>query len=230
MKIKYRFKTKEEFIKQYGKDWFAYVAGGWDNSSDGMNPFFGKPFKGEVISEYSHKNKHKIVAPSYKSEHNPYHYSISMDMLMPIDEAEAAKYLKELDEIEKQRKIDDAFKTQFTIGRAVDGYKSITYKNNVGDYHLNFEATFYYSPTANCQMLSVANFQGFLNAFPEAELCKRALRLALEHAGYNKYLAFVDVHQNYYDTLKELAYGEPTKYLSTNGSLMCYCLIKVREQ
>ena len=40
--IKYRFKTEEEFIKEFGKNWDIEVAYGW---AEGMNKFFGQPMK-----------------------------------------------------------------------------------------------------------------------------------------------------------------------------------------
>ena len=40
--IKYRFKTKEEFIKEFGKNWENKVTYGW---SEDMNKFFGQPMK-----------------------------------------------------------------------------------------------------------------------------------------------------------------------------------------
>jgi hypothetical protein len=55
----WRFKTKEEFIQEFGKDWPVKVSYGWvDDVSDNisfddytrltMNHFLGQPFTGEV--------------------------------------------------------------------------------------------------------------------------------------------------------------------------------------
>ena len=40
---KYRFKTKEEFITEYGEDWLKNINGCWNNSElYGMNYLFGQ--------------------------------------------------------------------------------------------------------------------------------------------------------------------------------------------
>ena len=47
--IKYRFKTEEEFIKEFGNNWWAKVDGYW---AEGMNRFLGKPMK--ELNELEH--------------------------------------------------------------------------------------------------------------------------------------------------------------------------------
>lgn len=48
--IKYRFKTEEEFIKEFGKNWRYVINGGW---SDKMDGFLGKPV--EVLNKLEFK-------------------------------------------------------------------------------------------------------------------------------------------------------------------------------
>lgn len=47
---KYRFKTQEEFINQYGNEWDTCVKNGWNIPE--MNYLFGKPYPHEVNPRY----------------------------------------------------------------------------------------------------------------------------------------------------------------------------------
>ena len=68
--IKYRFKTEEEFIREFGKNWRTDVSMGWP---DNMDEFLGKPM--EVLNKLESKEKMYIAG-----------WAISRDMITKNDQ------------------------------------------------------------------------------------------------------------------------------------------------
>lgn len=68
--IKYRFKTEEEFIREFGKNWRQVVKMGW---ADNMDEFLGKPM--EVLNRIESKEKMYVGG-----------WAISRDMITKNDQ------------------------------------------------------------------------------------------------------------------------------------------------
>jgi hypothetical protein len=72
--MEYRFKTEEEFLKTFGKDWMDKINAGWHLK---MNVFFGIPLK-ELDFQYYDDTSYEIIGELEES------WSVSKDMLVVI--------------------------------------------------------------------------------------------------------------------------------------------------
>jgi len=79
----YRFKTEQEFIKEFGNNWIQCIEFGWNPK---MNVLFGKPFMNEFSENDITTNKicvYKIDQNNDMYDNNL--YVISWDMLTKND-------------------------------------------------------------------------------------------------------------------------------------------------
>lgn len=80
MKIKYpyRFKTEDEFIKEYGEQWRDNIDYGWDS---GMDYLFGKEYEYTKQQIEEQTNIYYDLPEAIFDGHSDYRWTISWDML-----------------------------------------------------------------------------------------------------------------------------------------------------
>ena len=89
--IKYRIKTEEEFINEFGKHWRSVIRGHWNSNIDGMDYLFGSEipkcsFK-ELSSDWFSVNYDslyfRLEIPT--NDFFEYFWSLSIDMIKEIN-------------------------------------------------------------------------------------------------------------------------------------------------
>lgn len=105
-----------------------------------------------------------------------------------------------------------------------------TYKDDFGGSRTNSYGWLSTSPTANCQLFSLAQANNFFANVKGVDLIK-TLQLIGKTAGA-KQIMLIDVNQSYFNKVEELFKPEnviiKTPYLSTNGSNMCIYLLRMK--
>lgn len=86
--MKYRIKTEEEFVKEFGSNWREEIHLGW---AEHMDYLFGKPIIDKTFKKVNNIDSNTIYRTNDGSQWN-----ISKDMIMEVKEIDWDKELEEI--------------------------------------------------------------------------------------------------------------------------------------
>jgi hypothetical protein len=196
-KIKYRYKTQEEFESQYGVEWRNKISGGW---GEHMDILLGMPFTHEFPDGLEHVyrnncNTYRSMIVEYTQEQKDVINKLN-SFIKPVFEKDGITNF-----------FDQYTGNNFTVNTGSTGncqLSTMSYYNNLMNY-------IYYG------------FENDVNS----KIVWTMLRLILANTPYIKPLLHLDVQKSYYKYIEDWPNVLSAGYTSTNGNSMVCVYLKL---